>query len=115
VSILAANMVPVDLRIVAGSSLGGACIILCSFSVSLQAGFIWWCLVSVRCNSVGLVWVLTIFRRCKIVLCMPLASNVLAPMGGCRYVSLACAPCCVFVDCFLCALSVSFSLRFQLI
>ena len=106
-SLLAINTAPADLLFVAGSSFGGACIILYTFIVSLNMDSIWRCLVSVRCTSVGLVWVFTTCCTSKTVLCMPLVSNVVALMDGFRYVFLDCAPCCVFVCCFVCASSVS--------
>jgi hypothetical protein len=66
------------------------------------------CLVSVRCIRVELVFGFTILCRSNIVLCMHLVFKVTALMGGCRYVSLVCSPCCGFMCCFDCVLSVFF-------
>ena len=45
---LVANIVPVDLLSVLGSSFGGVCISFLSFKVSLHMDFMWLCLVYVR-------------------------------------------------------------------
>ena len=69
VSLLAANMASTHLRFVVGSSFGEAWITLYCLSTSLQTNLIWLCLFSVRCISVGLVWLFNKSRRSKIVLC----------------------------------------------
>ena len=82
-SILMARIVPADLRNVLGSSLGGVCISLYSFKMSLHMDLMWLCLVSVRLMIVGLLSVLRMRWRSNMVLCIPLVLNVTAFMAGC--------------------------------
>ena len=53
VSCLIAKIVPSDRRFVSGTNLEDVCIILFSFSVSLQIDVMWLCLVSVKCIDVS--------------------------------------------------------------
>ena len=97
VSLMSAMTVPVDRRFMVGYSLRDVRINLHSFCVSLHIDFMWLCLFSARCINIGLVGMLTMRWRFRIVLCTPLLSNVTTFIAGCLYASMVSLLFCLFV------------------
>ena len=77
-------MVPPDLLFVVGSKEGWVWTIqlVVLYSAFLHIDFMWLCLVSVRWIIVGFFWVVMMYCRSKIVLCIPLVLKVSALMEG---------------------------------
>ena len=75
-SLYPARIVPADRRFVLLPSLGYVCISMYCFSDVVR-------LALVMCINVGLIGVLTIRWRCRIVLCMPLVLNDTTFMAVC--------------------------------